>query len=186
MNVYSDLSHTTLKFLKNAEVNILNLLIMTGNFNIRDSIWDLSFPHYSSVSDDLMIIADFFNLKLLFPTNCVPTRYLDSNTRSNLVIDIMFLWSGSTEINNHSIHPDLHLSSDHTPLSVMIAIKEESIDSFKSSIAKNSGEEKNFIKDVSLAIKNINTLDLSDHSKIEEVTNSLTSRIKFAWKTNAK
>jgi len=98
----------------------------------------------------------------------------------------MFLRSGSTEINTHSIHPDLHLSSDHAPLSVMITIKEENINSFKSSIAKNSKEEKNFIKDISVAIKNNDILDLSDHSKIEEVTNSLASRIEFVWKTNTK
>ena len=72
------------------------------------------------------------------------------------------------------------------PLSVMIAIKEENIDLFKSSIAKNIEKEKNFIKDISVAIKNINISDLSDHSKIEEVTNLLASRIKFAWKMNAK
>ena len=157
----------------------MNLLIMTGNFNIRDSIWDSSFPHHSSFSDDLMIIADSFNLKLSFPTNCVLTRYSDSDTRSNSVIDLIFLWSGSTEINTYSIHPDLRLSSDHAPLSVMIAIKEENIDLFKSSITKNSKEEKNFIKDISVAIKNIDISDLSDHSKIEEVTNSLVSRIEF-------
>jgi len=91
MNIYSDSSHTALKYLKNAEVNISNLLIMTGDFNIRDNIWDSSFPHHSSFSDDLMIIANSFNLELLFPTNCVPTRYLDSDTRSNSVIDLMFL-----------------------------------------------------------------------------------------------
>ena len=38
MNIYSDSSHTALKYLKDAEINILNLLIMTGKFNIRDSI----------------------------------------------------------------------------------------------------------------------------------------------------
>ena len=68
----------------------------------------------------------------------------------------------------------------------MIVIEEENIDLFKSSIAKNSEEEKNFIKDVSVAIKNIDISDLSDHSKIEEVTNLLVLRIKFAWKMNAK
>ena len=68
----------------------------------------------------------------------------------------------------------------------MIAIKEENINLFKSSIAQNSKKEKNFIKDVSVAIKNIDISDLSDHSKIEEVTNLLASRIKFAWKTNTK
>ena len=179
MNIYSNSSHTALKYLKNTEVNILNLLIITGDFNIRDSIWDSSFPHHSSFSDDLMIIVDSFNLELSFPTNNVPTRYLDSDNRLNLVIDLMFLQSGLREINNHSIHPELCLSSDHAPLSVTITIEEESIDSFKFSIVKNSKKEKNFIKDISSAIKNINISDLSDHSKIKEATNSLVSRIEF-------
>ena len=91
MNVYSNSSHTALKYLKDAKVNISNLLIITGDFNIRDSIWDLSFPHYSSFSDNLMIIVNSFNLELLFPTNYVSTKYLDSDTRSNSVIDLMFL-----------------------------------------------------------------------------------------------
>ena len=38
MNVYSDSSHTALKYLKNTEVNIDNILIMTSDFNIRDSL----------------------------------------------------------------------------------------------------------------------------------------------------
>ena len=38
MNVYSDLSHTALKYLKDTEINILNLLIIIGDFNIRNSI----------------------------------------------------------------------------------------------------------------------------------------------------
>jgi len=38
MNVYSDSSHSTLKYLKDTKVNVPNLLIMTGDFNIRDSI----------------------------------------------------------------------------------------------------------------------------------------------------
>ena len=186
INIYSDSSHSVLKYLKDVEVNISNLLIMIGDFNIRDSIWDPSYPHHSSSSDDLMIIADFFNLELLFPTNHVPTRYLDSDIGSNSVIDLMFLWSESTEINHHSIHLDLWLSSDHASLSVTIAIKKESIDSFKFSIAKNSEEEKSFIKDISLAIKNIDILDLSDSCKIEEATKSLVSRIEYVWKLNAK
>jgi len=91
MNVYSDSSHTALKYLKDTEVNISNLLIMIGNFNIRDSGWDPLFPHHSTFSDNFFTIADSFNLKLSSPTNCVPTRYSDSDIRANSVIDLIFL-----------------------------------------------------------------------------------------------
>ena len=69
MNVYSNSSHSALKYLKDSETNIPNLLIITGNFNICDSIWDPSFPHHSFISDDLIIIADSFNLDLSVLTN---------------------------------------------------------------------------------------------------------------------
>jgi len=91
MNVYSDSSHSALKYLKDTEVNIPNLLIMTSDFNIRNSIWDSSFPHHSTISDDLMIIADLFNLDLSIPTNQVPTRYLDMVGEAKSVINLMFL-----------------------------------------------------------------------------------------------
>jgi len=38
MNIYSDSSYSTLKYLKDTEVNLCNLLITTGDFNIRDSL----------------------------------------------------------------------------------------------------------------------------------------------------
>jgi len=38
LNVYSDSSHTALKYLKDTEINIGNILIMTGDFNIRDCL----------------------------------------------------------------------------------------------------------------------------------------------------
>jgi len=104
MNVYSDSSHSALKYLKDTEVNIQNLLIMTDDFNICDSLWDPSYPHHSSISGNLLIIADLFNLDLFFSTNCVLTRYSDNKNDSNLVIDIKFLWSSSSELNNHVIH----------------------------------------------------------------------------------
>jgi len=93
MNIYSDASHLALKYLKNTETSINNLLIMTDGFNIRDSLWDSSFPYHSSVSNDLIIIADLFNLELLIPTNSVPTRYSDTAGEVNSVIDLMFLQS---------------------------------------------------------------------------------------------
>ena len=38
LNIYSDSSHTALKYLKDTEVNIDNVLIMTSDFNIRDHL----------------------------------------------------------------------------------------------------------------------------------------------------
>lgn len=36
MNIYSDLSQMALKYLKNTEVNLQNILVMAGDFNIWD------------------------------------------------------------------------------------------------------------------------------------------------------
>jgi len=38
MNVYSDSSHFAIKYLKDMEINIHNFLVMTGDFNICDSL----------------------------------------------------------------------------------------------------------------------------------------------------
>ena len=38
LNIYSDSSHSALKYLKNTEVNINNVLLMINDFNIRDSL----------------------------------------------------------------------------------------------------------------------------------------------------
>ena len=186
MNVYSDSSHTALKYLKDTEVNLLNLLIMAGNFNIRDSFWDPAFPHHSYLCDDLLIVADSFNLELSYPTNNVPTRYLDSDSGSNSTIDLMFLRSSSRELNSYFIIPNLWLSLNHALLTVMIGITEENIDFFKFSIVKNSEEESRFIEEVSHAIKSINADNLVNSFKLEEVTKSLASRINHAWKINSK
>jgi len=91
LNIYSDSSHSALKYLKDTEVNINNVLLMMGDFNIRDSLWDPSFPFHSSISDDLFMIADSFNLALLVSTNPGPTRFSDMAGESDLVIDLMFL-----------------------------------------------------------------------------------------------
>jgi len=79
MNVYSDSSHSAIKYLKDTEINICNLLVMTGDFNICDSLWDPLFLHHSSISDDLIIIADSFNLNLLMPINCHIQVHLSGN-----------------------------------------------------------------------------------------------------------
>ena len=134
-------------------VNLSNLLIMACDFNIRDSFWDPAFSHHSYLCDNLLIVADSFNLELLCPTNNVFTRYSDSNSGSNSTIDLIFLRSGSRELNSHSIIPNLQLYSDHALLTITIGITEENIDSFKFSIVKNSEEESRFIEEVLHAIK---------------------------------
>ena len=91
MNVYSNSSHTALKYLKNTKVNLSNLLIMAGDFNIRDSYWDPAYPHHYYLFDNLMTVADSFNLKLSSPTNIASTRYSDTDSGSNSTIDLMFL-----------------------------------------------------------------------------------------------
>ena len=37
---------------------------MTGDFNIRDNDWDLSYPHHSTYVDVLWEVADSLNLEL--------------------------------------------------------------------------------------------------------------------------
>ena len=148
LNIYSDSSHSALKYLKDTEVNISNVLLMTGDFNIRDSLWDPSFPHYSSISDNLILIANSFGLTLSKPTNPGPTRFSDTNRESNSVIDLMFLRCNSVELDNHSILSDSRLSSDHAPLSIEIPIGDEIIHSSRCIIPPRSEQEKGFIEDI--------------------------------------
>ena len=69
MNIYSDSSQSALKYLKDTEANIRNLLIIFGDLNISDNLWDPLYPYYSSHSNNLFIIIGFFNLGLSTPTN---------------------------------------------------------------------------------------------------------------------
>ena len=79
---------------------------MTGDFNIRDSIWDPNFPFHSSHSDSLFDIADSFSLNIFKPLENVPTRFSDNDNNANSVLDLVFLCLLSPEFNHHHIHPD--------------------------------------------------------------------------------
>ena len=180
MNIYSDSSHSALKYLKDTEVNIDNVLIMTGDFNIRDSLWDSSFLFHSSISDNLIIIADSFNLALSTPTNPCPTRYSDIAGEANSVINLIFLHYGSSELNHHSILPECHLSSNHTPLSIDIPIYKEVICTSKLSIPPKSDQETVFIEEIISNFKNLDTSDMRDTKKLEHIVNQLGAIINQA------
>jgi len=171
MNVYSDSSHIALKYLKDTEVNIKNVLLMTGDFNIRDSLWNSVFPFHSSVSNDLIIIADSFNLSLSNPTNPCPTRYSDTAEESNSVIDLIFLWCGLYKLDCHSIHPGNHLSLDYAPLSIEIPIIKEVIQSLKLTIHPKSDQETVFVEEVISNFKNLDTSVIDDSDKLESIVN---------------
>ena len=159
---------------------------MTGDFNIRNSLWDPHFPFHSSISDDLIMIADSYDLTLSSPTNPCPTKYLDTAGEANSVIDLMFLQNSSSELNNHFILPDSHLSSDHAPLSIDVPIFEEIINMSKLTIIPKSEQETKFIKDVILNFKALDTSNIKDIIKLEQVVNQLSSIIDQSWLKNAK
>ena len=177
LNIYSDSAHTALKYLKDIEVNIDNILIMTGNFNIRDSLWDSSFPHHLSISNNLLLIADSFQLALSMPTNPCPTRYSDTVGEANSTINLMFLRCSSIKLNQHFIYPDWQLTLDYAPLSITIPIANEFITTSKLSIQQNSKQENTFIKEVISVFQNLDTLNISNKECLENTVNSLNSLI---------
>jgi len=64
INVYSNSNQTALQFLSQNIVNLNNTIIMTDNFNIRDSNWNPNFHHYSIHTNNLFTLADSLGLEL--------------------------------------------------------------------------------------------------------------------------
>ena len=114
-----------MKYLKNTEANIHDILIMAGNFNIRDNNYDLSFLYHSSHSDLLIDIADLIDLCLSKPTNQVSTRYSDNTNQFNSVINLMFLRSNLLELDSNTIHSEWRYLSDYALLMVNKNIDQE-------------------------------------------------------------
>ena len=127
-----------------------------------------------------------FDLELSTPTNPIPTRYSDTIGKSNSVINLMFLCSGSRELNKHTIHPDWCLSSNHIPLTITIPIAEEFIYSLKLKIPKNSKEEEIFVKEIINIFKALNTLSIMNRKLPKYTINSLATRIEQIWLFNTK
>jgi len=98
----------------------------------------------------------------------------------------MFLCSGSSELDNHLIYPNWHLTLDYAPLTITIPIDEKNINSTKCSIIKDSDEKTSFIKDIITSIRNINISNLLDVSSLDRVINKFTNGVENAWEKNAK
>jgi len=131
-----------LKYFKDTETNISNVIIMTGNFNIRDSLWDSNFPFHFIHSDMLFDIADSFSLALSSPTENFPTRFSDNNQNLNSVLNLVFTQPSFTKFNCHHIYPDWKLISNHAPITVNIHINDENIPTKWHSLVKGSDKEK--------------------------------------------
>ena len=186
LNVYSDSSQITLKYFKDTEANINNVLIMSGDFNIRDSFWDPLFPNYSVHSDILTDIADSLNLYISSTTVQVLTRYVDNLNVDNLndlnsVINLIFLWLNLDEFDNYTIYSNWKLSSDHTPLTVKASIFDENIQIKKWTIIKNSEEEVNFIAEVIELIKRLNTNHINSKKDFEHIIQDFTNSTDVSW-----
>ena len=141
---------------------------------------------FVTISGDLLIIADSFNLELSNPTNQVLTRYSGNKHDSNSVIDLMFLYNGLSKLDNHLIHPNWRLSSDHASLTIIIPIVKEHINSGKCSIIKDSKEESTFIKDLTTFIRNINIFNMSDITSLDRAVNEFANTVENAWEKNLK
>ena len=186
LNVYSDSSQLALKYLKDTKASIYNVIIMTGDFNIRDSRWDPSYSFHSIHSDSLFDISDSFSLNISNPIENVSTRYSDNDHNANSVLDLVFLCPSFPEFNQHCIHSDWRMSSDHAPITIEVSICEERISLSWRSLAKGSNEEKQFIKDIILIIKNLNTSFILNAETLEEVVHRLASKVEESWQRNLK
>ena len=167
INVYSDSNQTTLQFLNQNIVNLNNTIIMTGNFNIRDSDWDPNFHHHSIHTNNFFILADSLGLEFSSPTNPGPTRFTDNPQDSNSVIDLVFLPPNNPGFGCHLLHPEIQKPSDHVPLTIKIGIKEINIDINIWTIGKDSKEEENFINSITNGIMILDTANINSKETLE-------------------
>ena len=180
INAYLDANQSALKYLKDTEVTVHNVLVMVGDFNIRDSIWN---PLISFHSDLLVNVADSFYLLLSQSTNQVSTRYLDNENDANSIINLMFLKLNSLEFNNYTIYPELWYLSDHAPLMVDILITKEFVWDKWHMISKNSKEKDKdkFIFELIEAIKKIDTGHLIDKDSLGLIVQGFANKSDFIW-----
>ena len=119
------------KYLKDTEVNISNVLIMTENFNIRDSFWNLNFSYHSSHKNTVFKITNSFGLELSKPIKFFLTRYSDNHQDLDSVLNLVFLHPDSSKHDHHHIYPNWRLASNHISITINISIIEEYVQTKK-------------------------------------------------------
>jgi len=96
---------------------------------------------------------------------------------ANLTIDLIFLQYGSSKINQHSIHPEWWLMSNHAPLSITIPIVDKIINISKLLIKQKSKQEIAFIEEVISSFKNLDTSNIVNKECLEYMVNNLDSLV---------
>ena len=102
------------------------------------------------------------------------------------MIDLMFLRYDSSELDQHSIPPESHSSSDHAPLTVIIPLSEEIVQMSKLILTPKSDQESKFIKDVISKFKDLDMTSIKDIDKLERVIKQFGMFIDQAWTKNTK
>jgi len=134
----------------------------------------------------LFEITDSFHVELSKPTEFFPTRYFNNFYDLNSVLDLVFLHPNFMEHNNHHIHLEWGLISDHAPISVNISILKEWVQTRKQSLPKNSKEKAHFINELIHLIKSLNTNSLLSISALKSVVQLFTNNINRIWYKNSK
>jgi len=185
INVYSDSNQTAIQILRDNIRNIGNTIVMTGDFNIRDSDWDPNVHYHLIHTEDLMFIADCLDLELATPINPGPTRFADNQCNSNSVLDLVFMNPSNLGFNKHILKLEIHLPSDYVPLFIEVSIKEENTDFTFQALKKDSDNEIAFVNDIIKGVKSIDTLNLKNQEDILRCVAAFSSTVKDAWSTHS-
>jgi len=183
MNVYSDDCHSAVKFMLDQIIDIPNLLYMGGDFNIRDAKWDLFVSSYPAAGQALIDLADSLGLVCSLLELSVPTHYLDTNSHTNSVIDLIFLDMSYAQV-LHCIEPDLRWFSDHLPLLVNTLILPENICFSRKVLKCNSGKKNDFLSFVTIGLCTLNFSRLDSVDDLDLLSKAVSRVISNAWDTN--
>ena len=170
LNAYSESSQSVLKYLKDTESSIHNIIIMTGDFNIRDCRWNPNYLFHSIYSNSLFDIVDSFSLDISNSIENVPTRFSDNDHNTNSVLDLVFLcpsysYRVETFIRSCSYYYQC-IHSGRKNITFM-------------TFAKGSDEEIQFIK-------NANIFSFQNIENLKEIVQLLMSKIEEPWQRNLK